>query len=123
MRGGNVGLPNQQDAPSGKPPRSSGLSDENEHYYEGPVKFYKLAATLHGVASLAGRYGRNKNILFAASSLKSASEIMPLACEMASLRRNDVHFAFMGREDMEISEIKEINGINEDDCNVHWHGT
>ena len=116
------GLPTQQDPPSGKPPRPSDLNSDDEHYFTGPVSFYKLAATLHGVASLAGRYGRNKNILFAASSLKSASEIMPLACEMASLKNNDVHFAFMGREDLEISEIKDINGINDDDCNVHWHG-
>ena len=121
-KGASSGLPTQQDSPSGKPPRPPDSNGDDEHYFTGPVSFYKLALTLHGVASLAGRYGRNKNILFAASSLKSASEIMPLACEMASLKNNDVHFAFMGRDDLEISEIKEINGINDDDCNVHWHG-
>ena len=111
---GSLAAPAQQDAPSGKPPHPSESSGADEHYFEGPVKFYKLAATLH--------YGYNKNVLFAASSLKSASEIMPLACEMASLKRNDVHFAFMGREDLEIHEIRKINGINEDECNVLWHG-
>ena len=121
-KGPSLGLPTQQGPPSGKPPRPADLNGDDEHYFTGPVSFYKLALTLHGVASLASRSGRNKNILFAASSLKSASEIMPLACEMASLKNNDVHFAFMGREDLEISEIKEINGINDDDCNVHWHG-
>ena len=119
---GTLAAPTQQDAPSGKPPRPSELVGEDEHYFGGPVKFYKLAATLHGVAALAGRYGRNKNVLFAASSLKSASAIMPLACEMALLGRNDVHFAFLGREDLEMHEIKEINGINDGDCKVHWHG-
>lgn len=119
---GKSGMPTRQDAPTGKPPRPSDSSGEDEHYFSGPVKFYNLAATLHSVASLAGRYGSNKNILFAAASLKSASEIMPLACEMASIKKNDVHFAFMGREDLEIHEIKEINGINDDDCAVHWHG-
>lgn len=119
---GSLAAPTQHDAPSGKPPPRSESLGEDEHYFEGPVKFYKLAATLHAVAALAGHYGHNKNVLFAASSLKSASEIMPLACEMASLKRNDVHFAFMGREDLEIHEIREINGINEDECNVHWHG-
>lgn len=117
----SLALPAQQDAPSGKPPRPSDSATEDGHYYEGPVKFYKLAVTLHSVASLAGRFGRNRNILFAAASLKSASEIIPLACEMASLKRNDVHFAFMGRDDLEIHEIKEINGVNKD-CKVHWHG-
>lgn len=71
---------------------------------------------------LAGRDGRNKNILFATSNLKSAAAIMPMACEMAAQKRNDVHFAFMGREELEIHEIKEINGINDDDCLVNWHG-
>ena len=122
VKGTSSGLPTQQKSPSGKPPRPLDSNGDDEHYFTGPVSFYKLALTLHGVASLAGRYGRNKNILFAASSLKSASEIMPLACEMASFKNNDVHFAFMGREDLEISEIKDINGINDDDCNVHWHG-
>ena len=119
---GSLAAPAQQDAPSGKPPRPSVASGEDEHYFEGPVKFYNLAASLHAVAALAGHYGHNKNILFAASSLKSASEVLPVACEMASLKRNDVHFAFMGREDLEIHEIRDINGINEDECNVHWHG-
>ena len=121
-RGGSLAPSTQQDAPEGRPPQGPDSSGEDDHYFSGPVKFYKLAATLHGVATLAGRYGNNKNVLFAAASLKSASEIMPMACEMAALKRNDVHFAFMGREELEIHEIKEINGINDDDCSVHWHG-
>lgn len=46
---------------------------------------------------------------------------MPMACEMAAQKRNDVHFVFMGREDLEIHQIRELNGINEDDCPVNWH--
>ena len=121
-RGESLTTSTQQDAPSGKPPKPAESPGNDEHYYTGPVSFYKLAATLHSVATLAGRFGRNKNVLFAAANLKSASEIIPLACEMAALKRNDVHFSFMGREDLVIHEIKEINGINDDDCNVHWHG-
>ena len=112
--------PNQE-PPTDKPPRRSQPSEAEDHYYAGPVKFYKLAASLHAVAPLAGRGGKNKNILFASSSLKSASAIMPMACEMAAQKRNDVHFAFMGREALEIHEIREVNGINEDDCPVNWH--
>ena len=109
------------DPPARKPKRPATPSEAEEHYHDGPIKFYKLASSLHSVARLGGQNEYNKNVLFAASSLKSASEIIPLACEMARWDRNDVHFAIMGRDDMEIQEIKSINGAV-DDCNVHWHG-
>ena len=107
--------------PANKPKHPATPSEAEEHYHDGPIKFYKLASSLHAVARLGGQHESNKNVLFAASSLKSASEILPLACEMARWERNDVHFAIMGRDDMEIQEIKSLNGAV-DDCNVHWHG-
>ena len=107
--------------PAKKPKRPATPSEAEEHYHDGPIKFYKLASSLHSVARLGGQHESNKNVLFAASNLKSASEIIPLACEMARWERNDVHFAIMGRDDMEIQEIKSLNGAV-DDCNVHWHG-
>lgn len=119
---GSLSQSPHQEAPTDKPAHGAGSSEAEQHYFAGPIKFYKLAASLHAVATLAGRGGKNKNILFAASSLKSAAAIMPMACEMAQHKRNDVHFAFMGREELEIHEIKEINGINDEDCPVHWHG-
>ena len=109
------------DPPATKPKRPPAPSEAEEHYHDGPIKFYKLASSLHSVARLGGQHGINKNVLFAASSLKSASEIIPLACEMARWERNDVHFAILGRDDMEIQEIRNLNGAV-DDCNVHWHG-
>ena len=109
------------DPPAKKPKRPATPSEAEEHYHDGPIKFYKLALSLHSVARLGGQREVNRNVLFAASSLKSASEIIPLACEMARWERNDVHFAIMGRDDMEIQEIKSLNGAV-DDCNVHWHG-
>lgn len=110
--------------PSGRPKRPAIPSEAEEHYHDGPIKFYKLAASLHGVARLDGQHELNKNVLFAASNMKSVSEILPLACEMAQWKRNNVHFAIMGRDDMDIAEIKNINGIAkaDDDCNIHWHG-
>ena len=105
-----------------QPPRSSKPSKSEEHYYDGQIKFYNLAASLHAVARLSGHGGANKNVLFAASNLKSASEIIPLACEMAVRKRNNVHFALMGRDDFDISEIKSLNGVSDEDCKVHWHG-
>lgn len=109
------------DPPAKKPQRPATPSEAEEHYHDGPIKFYKLASSLHSVARLGGQHDSNKNVLFAASSLKSASEIIPLACEMARWEKNDVHLAIMGRDDMEIQEIKNLNGAV-DDCNVHWHG-
>lgn len=108
------------DPPANKPRRPTIPSEAEEHYHDGPIKFYKLASSLHSVARLGGQHDSNKNVFFAASSLKSASEIIPLACEMARWDRNDVHFAIMGRDDMEIQEIRSLNGAV-DDCNVHWH--
>ena len=119
---GNGKLPSEtQDAPIKKPRRPSVPTEAEEHYHDGPIKFYMLAASLHGVARLDGQHELNKNVLFAASSLKSVSEILPLACEMALWGRNNVHFALMGRDDMELSKIKDLNGAGED-CDVHWHG-
>ena len=115
-------LPSQSsDNPNKKPKRPVTPSAAEEHYYDGPIKFYKLALSLHSVARLGGQHEINKNVLFAASNLKSASEIIPLACEMARWDRNDVHLAILGRDDMDIAEIQKINGV-EEDCNVHWHG-
>src|SRR5271163_1571092 len=64
-------------SPQGPPPRLS--KSVTEHYYDGQIKFYNLASTLgYGMGSLQ----HSRNVLFAASSLKSASRILPLACEM-----------------------------------------
>lgn len=107
--------------PSGVPPHPDKPSDAEKYYFSGPIKFYKLAMSLHSVAGLAGHNGANKNVLFAASSLRSASEILPLACEMATWKRNDVHFALMGRDDLEVAEIMRLNGLSTE-CEIHWHG-
>lgn len=115
-------LASRPQPPTDQPPRAKAQSDAEKYYYEGQIKFYKLAVSLHAVVGMAGYNGANKNVLFAASGLKSASEIIPLACEMAKWKRNNVHFALMGRDDLDISEIQKLNGVNDDDCNIHWHG-
>lgn len=109
------------DAPKNAPRRPATPSEAEEHYHNGPIKFYKLAASLHAVAALGGQKEVNKNVLFAASSLKSVSELVPLACEMARWDRNDVHLALMGRSNMDLDEIRLLNGAVEN-CKVHWHG-
>ncbi|KAI9862086.1 MAG: hypothetical protein M1813_004861 [Trichoglossum hirsutum] len=92
------------------------LDRENRHYYSGPIKFLRLAYTLH---SVKGSSWRN-NVLFTSASLESASAMVPIACEMARYRRNGVHFALLGRGDMPINEFLMRNGI-EDGCDVRWH--
>ena len=92
-----------------------------KYYYDGTIKFYKLGVSLHAVARLVEYGETNKNVLFAASNFKSAAEIIPIACEMARRERNDVHFAFMGRDDLAMEEVLLVNGVNED-CKVNWHG-
>lgn len=109
-------------APTGQPPRPRVSPKAEEHYYEDRIKFYNLAVSLHGILGL-GRHNRvNRNVLFAASDLRSASDIIPMACEMAIRRRNNVHFALMGRDDLNISVIKDLNGISDEHCAIRWHG-
>lgn len=109
-------------APTGQPPRPQVSPKVQEHYYEGRIKFYNLAVSLHGMMGL-GRHNRaNRHVLFAASDLRSASDIIPMACEMANRRRNNVHFAVMGRDDLNVSDIKDLNGISDEHCAISWHG-
>jgi hypothetical protein len=109
-------------APTGKPPHPRKPSELEEHYYQGRIKFYNLAVSLHAAMSFGSRNRVNKDVLFAASDLKSASEIIPLACEMASWRKNIVHFSLMGRDELDISDIQELNGISDESCTINWHG-
>lgn len=103
-------------APLGPPPGIS--KPATEHYFDGPIKFYNLASTLgSGTAS----WKTTRNILFAASSLKSASNIIPLACDMSNHNRNKVHFAIMGRDGITIDKLKQVNGVGDGDCAVIWH--
>ncbi|KAL8665948.1 MAG: hypothetical protein Q9202_001884 [Teloschistes flavicans] len=108
------------DSPTHKPPRPGNPSEAENHYYDGPIRFYKLAVSLHAISRLRGHVEANRNVLFAASNLRSVSELIPIACEMAAWDRNDVHFAFMGRDDLEMDEFKLLNGVD-DECNVNWH--
>ena len=109
------------DAPTTAPPHISAESKAEKYYFDGQVRFFKLAASLHASARFGGYREVNKNVLFAVSNLKSASELLPMACEMARYDRNYVHFAFLGRDDLPVEAIKSVNGIGPG-CNVNWHG-
>ena len=81
-----------------------------------------LPSTLKEVEATSGHgKERNKNVLFASSSPKSAAALLPLACEMGRQGRSHVHYAVMSRNDQSIRELKNLNGIDET-CNISFHG-
>ncbi|KAK9776767.1 hypothetical protein AB5N19_10645 [Seiridium cardinale] len=91
-----------------------------EPTYNGPPKFVALASSLHAIAGTRGGMLLNKNILFAASSLKSAATLLPIACQMGRESRNYVHFALMSRSEISIEELQSVNGIDES-CQIIFH--
>ncbi|EME40628.1 hypothetical protein DOTSEDRAFT_74243 [Dothistroma septosporum NZE10] len=108
--------------PIGPPPRDESGDDASEkHYYNGIVRYYQLAMSLHKISRTMGTLVQNRNILFAASSPKSLANLIPVACEMARIERNHVHVALFGRSTIPVDEIVSINGIDEADCPVYWH--
>lgn len=111
--------------PTGAPPRTGELSEAEEeaqmHYYEGPIKFYRLARSLHAIAKTMGARPQNRNVLFAASSLRSVANLIPMACEMGRWDRNYVHLALMGRSPLPLGEVLDINGVDQASCNVYFH--
>ncbi|KAK5132293.1 hypothetical protein LTR08_009201 [Meristemomyces frigidus] len=112
-----------QQEPRGPPPGYSGGQDGEavRHNYDGPIKFYKLATSLHGISRTMGSRPQNRNVLFAVSSLRSAANLMPMACEMAKWDRNYVHMAFLGRDPLPLDDILEVNGVSKKDCAVYLH--
>jgi hypothetical protein len=90
--------------------------------YNGPVEFSRLAPTLHKLFETKGAYPTNRNVLFAAASLKSVSRLLPLACQMSGELRSYVHFALMSRTEVPFEEIRAVNGVD-DGCVVFFHGT
>lgn len=89
--------------------------------FDGPVKFPNLAESLQAISSTRGGALMNKNVLFAASSLKSAAALLPIACQMGSELRSYVHFALMSRSEIGLKELRAVNGVD-DSCHLIFHG-
>ncbi|KAI0840984.1 hypothetical protein F5Y06DRAFT_234756 [Hypoxylon sp. FL0890] len=100
--------------PNGRPPNAP------ERIFNGPVRFLELAPTLHAISGTRGSMLVNRNVLFASSSLKSAATLLPIACQMGSELKSYVHFALMSRSDIEIRELRRVNGID-DSCHIIFH--
>jgi hypothetical protein len=105
--------------PPAAPPRPAAAAPAAS--YNGPLVFPKLLSSLQAIYSTGGSQNLNKNVLFAAASLKSAALLLPLACQMGGERRNYVHFALLGGSEVDMAELRAINGI-EESCHVIFHG-
>ncbi|KID79107.1 hypothetical protein MBR_00419, partial [Metarhizium brunneum ARSEF 3297] len=80
--------------------------------YDGPIRYPALASSLGAIASTGGDSPHNRNVLFAAASLKSVSTLLPMACEMGIERQSYVHFAFIGTADIAMQDLLKVNGID-----------
>ncbi|ELQ34320.1 hypothetical protein OOU_Y34scaffold00773g33 [Pyricularia oryzae Y34] len=80
-----------------QPPQLPQLAQPAEVFSGHSIKFPALAASLGTIAETGGFFKANKNVLFAASSLKSVAKLLPIACQMGQELRNYVHFALMSR--------------------------
>jgi hypothetical protein len=89
--------------------------------YNGPLMFPKLLSSLDAISSTGGNSPVNKNVLFAAASLRSAALLLPMACQMADELRNYVHFALLGGSGIDMQELRAVNGVDES-CQVIFHG-
>ncbi|KAI1918769.1 hypothetical protein LOZ65_004683 [Ophidiomyces ophidiicola] len=107
--------------PNTPPPVPNEARERNDHYFNGPIRFYTLTKSLYSIHGFVGYNGKNKIVLFAAANLKSLSNLLPLACQMSANRLNRVHIALMGREDISIEGIQKVNNYHQSECPIVWH--
>lgn len=111
--------------PSDLPPRNQ-INSENKDalYYQGQLQFYELGKTLKLFQIPAGQAGKvaSSATIFAAASLGSVSDMLPLACRMANQQSGKVHFLLTGRDDVSVEGIQRVNGLTKINCPVYWHG-
>ncbi|RJE23582.1 hypothetical protein PHISCL_04082 [Aspergillus sclerotialis] len=106
----------------GPPPRDeSQAGNRDDFYYDGHIIFNSLGNSLLRFQKQSDRHFVKHAVVFAASSLRGVSDLLPLACRMANRTINNVHFVLMGRNGVSIEGIQYVNGIHDSDCPVHWH--
>jgi hypothetical protein len=114
--------------PQDPPPRPERTTSEEsatptpDYYYEDRVRFFKLAKSLDSPRGTEASCPEGNTVLFAAADLKSVSDLLPSACDMARKEINCVHFALTGRHTVSVDGIERVNGINRTDCPFVWHG-
>ncbi|KAI0014427.1 hypothetical protein F4779DRAFT_10682 [Xylariaceae sp. FL0662B] len=102
------------------PPPSRPNAQTPERIFNGPVRFLMLAESLHAISGTRGSMLVNRNVLFAASNLRSAATLLPIACQMGTELKSYVHFALMGRSDIDLQDLRYVNGID-DSCQIIFH--
>lgn len=90
------------------PPEAAG----QRKVQDGPIQHMNLLTSIRNLITTGGGISRNRNVLFAAASLQSAATVLPMACSMARELHSNVHFAFMGRSDISMEDLVQINGID-----------
>ncbi|KAI1127360.1 hypothetical protein F5Y10DRAFT_278161 [Nemania abortiva] len=108
--------------PTAQKERQTQISALNtaERNFNGPIKFVNLAASLQAISNTRGSQTNNRNVLFAASSLKSAATLLPMACQMGLGSKSYVHFALLGGSSIDMEHLWEINGIDKS-CVIIFH--
>lgn len=93
---------------------------DKDELYGDKIKFYNLAQSLPSQKYPMDQ--ASNAVLFAGSNLRSISDFLPLACEMARTKLNGVHVVLLGRDEVSIEGIKQVNGISDSECPMTWHG-
>lgn len=88
--------------------------------YNGPIRFLGLYETLAKVQSFNSRL-RNRHVVFVAANMNTASILAGVACEMSTAKKNVVHLALVGRNELSIEFFRKANGMNGDGCGVIIH--
>ncbi|TLD21253.1 hypothetical protein PspLS_08983 [Pyricularia sp. CBS 133598] len=107
-------------APPAHPAHPAQPAQPAEVFSGNDIKFPSLGASLHAIAETGGFFKANKNVLFAASNLKSVAKLLPMACQMGQELRNYVHFVLMSKSDMDFLQLQAINGIDKS-CRIIFH--
>lgn len=94
---------------------------QQERNYGGPIQFPELDKTLQNIAGTGGSSERNRNVLFATGSLRSAATLLPMACQMAANEQNHVHFVLISRSEIPMADLLKANGL-EESCKLFAHG-
>ncbi|KAI1810115.1 hypothetical protein GGS20DRAFT_226675 [Poronia punctata] len=118
--GGMMHPPDPIAQPAGKTNAQVPMVNTAERGFDGPLRFLSLASSLQAIANTRGGQPLNRNVVFAAASLKSASTLLPTACQMGAAMQNYVHFVLLGRSTIDIESLREINGVAQS-CAIVFH--
>ncbi|KAJ6036911.1 hypothetical protein N7540_001190 [Penicillium herquei] len=100
-------------------PEAQNSESQDGSAYDGKIKLYELANSLPTTKQPNNE--ASHAVLFAGSNLQSVADMLPLACLMARRKLNTVHFAILGKDEVSVEGIKQVNGIMDSECPMVWH--